>query len=269
MESGAIDRDDRERGEGPVKWTRIQRWSAAFLIALIVVNAHVALPAIAAKGVSLSLLVAASIHVAASLYVLLTDYRPFAERSRAVAIGAIAIGVGAMIYGGAVIVRASERPPIPGHLEGSECERCHERDPHDRWPLSLHAGKGDVPGLVCEDCHSVTVTTPKLLARLDPELQQHVGMSSPIELCLECHGPRWAGGPTWPGAIHGSFRCGTCHTRIERDGEPSWKRACHKCHPRPEDVHKDVKALDTTFASASSEHDIHQMKCGSCHDDMR
>lgn len=252
-----------------MKWTRIQRWSAVLLIVMIVVNAHVALPAIAAKIVSLSLLVAAAVHVAASLYVLLTDYRPFAERSRAVAIVVTILGAGAAIYGSAVIVRASEAAPIPGHLEGSECKRCHERDEHVRWPLSLHAGKGETPALTCEDCHSVAVKTPKLLARVDPDLQHHVGMPTTIELCLECHGPRWAGGPAWPGAIHGSFRCGTCHTRIERDGEPSWKRACHKCHPRPEDVHKDVKALDTTFVNPSSAHDFHSMKCGSCHEEMR
>lgn len=252
-----------------MKWTRAQRWSAVVLIAMIVVNAHVALPTIAAKIVSLSLLLAASIHVAASLYVLLTDYRVFAERSRAVAIFAIGLGAIAAAYGGAVIVRTDERAPIPGHLEGSECERCHEREVHRRWPLSLHAGKGDAPRLACEDCHSVTVKSPKLLARLDPDLQQHVGMSSTIELCLECHGPRWAGGPAWPGAIHGSFKCGTCHSRIEIGGEPSWKRACRKCHPRPEDVHKDVKTLDTTYLDPASKNDVHQMKCGSCHEDMR
>lgn len=252
-----------------MKWTRIQRWSAVALIGMIIVSAHVALPALAAKVVSLVLLLAASVHVAASAYVALTDYRPFADRSRAVAIGVIVLGAGAAIYGSAVIVRAKDPAPIPGHLEGSECRRCHEREEHKRWPVSIHRGKGDVPGLACEDCHSVAVRSPKLLARLDPDLQQHVGMATPIELCLECHGPRWAGGATWPGAIHGSFKCGTCHSRVEVDGEPSWKRACKKCHPRPEDVHKDVKTLDTTYLSASSKNDVHQMKCGSCHEDMR
>lgn len=251
-----------------MKWTRIQRWSAVFLIALIVVNAHVALPLTAARIVSLLLLLGASIHIAASLYVALTDYRPFAERARAVAVLAIVLGAGAAIYGSVVILRAKGPAPIPGHLEGSECKRCHERDDHKRWPLALHKGKADIPGLACEDCHSVAVTTPKLLARLDPDLQQHVGVATPMELCLECHGPRWAAGPVWPGAIHGSFKCGTCHTRIEVDGEPSWKRACHKCHPRPEDVHKDVKALDTTFLSPTSKHDIHEMRCPDCHADL-
>ncbi len=252
-----------------MKWTRVQRWSAVALIVLMIVSAHVALPAIAAKVASLALLFAASIHVAASAYVALTDYRPFAERSRAVGAGVLVLGASASIYGGAVILQAKDAAPIPGHLEGSECKRCHEQDKHKRWPLSLHRGRGDAPGLACEDCHSVAVSTPKLLARLDPDLQQHVGMRTTIELCLECHGPRWAGGPTWPGAIHGSFKCGTCHSRVEVGGEPSWKRACHKCHPRPEDVHKDVKTLDTTFVSATSKNDVHQMRCSSCHEEMR
>ncbi len=252
-----------------MKWTKIQRWSAVVLIALIVVNAHVALPLLATRVVSLLLLLGASTHIAASLFVALTDYRPFSDHPRAVASLAIVLGAGAAIYGGVVILRASGPAPIPGHLEGSECKRCHVRDEHPRWPLSLHKGKADIPGLACEDCHSVTVKTPKLLARLDPDLQQHVGVATPIELCLECHGPRWAAGPAWPGAIHGSFKCGTCHSRIEVDGEPSWKRACHKCHPRPEDVHKDVKTLDTTFLSAASKNDIHTMRCPSCHQEMR
>ncbi|MFO0589114.1 MAG: cytochrome c3 family protein [Polyangiaceae bacterium] len=252
-----------------MRWTRAQRWSAVVLIALIVVNAHVALPLTASRIVSLALLLGASVHVAASLFVMLTDYRVFAERSKILAGVLIALGAGAAIYGSGVILRAPGPAPIPGHLEGSECERCHERDPHKRWSLKLHGRRGDAPGLACEDCHSVTVKTPKLLARLDPQLQQHVGVATPIDLCLECHTPKWAAGPVWPGAIHGEFRCGTCHSRVEKDGEPSWKRACHKCHPRQEDVHKDVTALDTTFTSAASEHDIHTLRCSSCHAEMK
>ena len=108
-----------------MNWTRIQRWSAVVLIALIVVNAHVALPLLASRILSLLLLVSASIHIAASLYVMLTDYRPFAERARAVAALVIVLGAGAAIYGSVVILRASGPAPIPGHLEGSEFKRSH------------------------------------------------------------------------------------------------------------------------------------------------
>ena len=252
-----------------MKWLKAQRWSALVLIALLVVSAHVTLPLWAARAASLTLLFAASAHISASLYVALTDHRALAQRAKLVSAITILLGAGAASYGAWLILRARGPAPIPGHLEGSACERCHERDPHKRWPTALHKGHGETPGLACEDCHSVTVKTPKLLARLDPQLQQHVGVASPLDLCLECHGPRWAAGPVWPGAIHAAFRCGTCHSRVERDGEPSWRRACQKCHPRKEDVHKDVRSLDTTFASPASAHDVHTLRCSSCHAEMK
>jgi succinate dehydrogenase hydrophobic anchor subunit len=247
----------------------VQRWSALALVALIVASAHVAMPSVtAAKVVSLLLLLAASVHAGGSLYVTLTDYRPFAERARAVAIALAVLGAGAAIYGGAVILRAKGPKPIPGHLPGAACDRCHVRDEHRRWPLSLHAARDGNPGVDCEGCHSVTATTRKLLARRD----ETTGAQEPVEtadqVCLECHGPRRKNMPVWPRTIHGDVKCNTCHSRVETAEEPSWKNACHKCHPRPEDAHKDVTALDTTFASIASTHDIHQLRCSSCHEGM-
>jgi len=87
-----------------------------------------------------------------------------------------------------------------------------------------------------------------------------------VLVCLECHGPHFPR-PVWPGSIHGGIKCGTCHSRIETPGEPSWKRACLKCHPRADDEHDDVTALDTTYASPSSTNDFHRMRCQSCHAD--
>lgn len=252
-----------------MKWARLQRWSALVLIALIVANAHVALPLVASRVVSLLLLLSATLHVTCSLYVVLTDLRPFAARSGAVAAGVVVLGGLAALYGSVVILGAGGPAPILGHLDGADCARCHERVDHGRWPLSLHAGRGELPALGCEDCHRVSVATPHLLARVDREKQKLVGMATTMELCLDCHGPRWAAGPVWPGTIHESFKCGTCHSRIERAGEPSWKRACQKCHPRPEDVHADVKSLDTTYLSPASTNDVHTFKCGSCHAEMR
>jgi hypothetical protein len=249
-----------------VKWTLTQRWSGALVLLLAVIGAHVAMPsAAAAKAMALAGLAAAAVHVSASLYVVLTDYRPFAARSRGVAAVAVTLGALAALYGGSVIVRSSDDRPLPGHLPGSECKLCHTSDEHERWPLALHAPRDGKPGVDCEGCHGVAVSSPKLLATRDAETGRHVAVDRTVLLCLDCHGPRQAQQPAWPGTIHQDVKCGTCHSRVETAGEPSWKRACNKCHPREDDVHGDVKTLGTTYLSPASELDIHVLRCRSCH----
>lgn len=249
-----------------MKWARAQRWSAIALLALVVVNAHVAMPGVAAaKAAAIALLVAAAVHVTTSLYTVLTDYRPFAGRTRAVAVLAIVLGAGAAVYGGAVIARADGPTPVLGHLPGSDCRACHDRDDHRRWPLALHAGKVGAPGVDCEGCHSVAVRSPALLAYRDAESGEHVAAPATIDLCLECHGPRMSEKPMWPGAIHGTVKCGTCHSHTGTPESPSWKRACTKCHPREDDLHGQVWTLDTTYLSPQSKQDVHTLTCESCH----
>lgn len=237
------------------------------LVVLLVVGAHVALPGVGARrAMALATVVVGAIHVSASVFVVLTDYRAFAERARAVAVGAIALGVGVVVYGAAVIGRAAEAKVILGHLPGSDCGQCHVKDEHARWPASLHGAKEGRRGLGCEDCHSVGVATGKLLAvRLEGTENGHVGVEGDVALCLECHGPKWEKAPAFGGGVHGDVKCGTCHSRIERDGEPSWKRACRKCHPLAQDVHGDVTKLETTFMAREAKADVHTMRCHTCH----
>lgn len=249
-----------------MKWALVQRWSAIALLVLVIVNAHTGMPSVAAaKTAALALLLAVSTHVAASLYVVLTDYRPFAAHTRAVAATAILLGAGAAAYGGAVIARAPGPKPIPGHLPGSACRACHDRDDHRRWPLTLHAPKPGSPGVDCEGCHSVAAATPKLLAYRDAESGETVAAPTSVELCLACHTPRMSEKPMWPSAIHASVKCGTCHSHMTTRESPSWKRACTKCHPRADDLHGQVWTLDTTFLSPDSAQDVHTMTCQSCH----
>lgn len=251
-----------------MRWALVQRWSAIALLALVLANAHIAWPSVAvAKGMSLALLLAAATHVAASLYVVLTDYRPFAGRSRAVAVTTIVLAAGAAVYGGAVIARADGPKPVLGHLPGAECRACHDQDEHRRWPLALHAAKDGKPGVDCEGCHGIAALSTKLLAFRDAESGRHVPAPTTIELCLDCHNPRMSEEPMWPGAIHGTVKCGTCHSHNTTPEDPSWKRSCTKCHPREDDLHGRVWTLDTTYLSPDSRYDVHTMTCASCHRD--
>lgn len=249
-----------------MKWALVQRWSAIVLLALIVVNAHVGMPSVeASKALSFGLLLAGATHLAASLYVVLTDYRPFASKSRTAAVAAAALGVGAAAYGGAVIARTEGPKPILGHLPGSECRACHDRDEHTRWPLALHAPKDGKPGVDCEGCHGVGTSSRHLLAYREAESKKHVAVASAVEMCLECHSPRANITSVWAGTIHADVKCGTCHSHNTTPENPSWKRACVKCHPHEDDPHGDVRTLDTTYLRPSSWYDIHTVSCASCH----
>lgn len=249
-----------------MKWAYLQRASAALLVVLIIASAHVATPSVtASKALTLALLLAATVHTTGSLRVVLTEQRRLADHTRAVTAALLVLGAGAAIYGASVILRAPDsKPPVLGHLPGSECQQCHTRDEHVRWPLALHAPRGGAPGVGCEGCHGVTSTSPKLLAYRDAETGEHVAATA-IEVCLECHGPKLSEKPMWPGAIHGGVKCGTCHSRVGTADAPSWKRACQKCHPRADDPHIDVRSLDTTYLSLASKNDVHRMKCAACH----
>lgn len=249
-----------------MRWALVQRWSAVALLAFVLANAHIAWPTVAlAKAIQLTLLAAACVHASASLYVALTDYRPFANHRRPLAIAAIVLGTFALAYGGAAITRANGPKPILGHLPGAECRACHDRDEHRRWPLTLHAPKDGKPGVDCEGCHSVASGSNRLLASWDAEKGEHLPAATTVELCLDCHGPKMSEKPMWPSAIHGSVKCGTCHSHITSNEAPSWKRACTKCHPRAEDVHGNVWTLDTTYLSPGSAYDVHTMTCATCH----
>jgi hypothetical protein len=252
-----------------VRWVRVQRASALLLVVLVIAAAHVTMPSlVASKALSLAVLLVAAVHVTSSAYVVLTDQRGLAQHSRG---------------GGRRRASRSARARSCTAARSSCARAARSRSwATSRAPsaapatprTSTCAGRsrstsraGEEPTAGCEDCHGVSVTSPKLLAVRDMKTGEQVAATA-AETCLECHNPRQAEKPVWPDAIHARVKCGTCHSHVTSQDEPSWKRACQKCHPRAEDVHVDVKSLDTTYASIASKNDVHTMKCAGCHEEL-
>jgi len=85
-------------------------------------------------------------------------------------------------------------------------------------------------------------------------------------LCYQCHAPlatRQVGsGDDRTGmGVHEGISCLACH---EKHGQRT-RASCATCHPRLSNCGLDVEKMDTTFASATSKHNIHFVKCADCH----
>jgi hypothetical protein len=64
-----------------------------------------------------------------------------------------------------------------------------------------------------------------------------------------------------PMGVHEGLSCISCH-----DGHNENARAsCKTCHPQMSHCGIDVEKMDTTFSSATSQHNIHWVKCTDCH----
>jgi len=97
-------------------------------------------------------------------------------------------------------------------------------------------------------------------------------------LCYQCHAPRepetgsiaasndWgpqvgSGDDRTPMGVHEGMSCVSCH-----DGHNENTRAsCKTCHPQMSHCGIDVEKMDTTYASSTSVHNIHWVKCVDCH----
>ena len=97
-------------------------------------------------------------------------------------------------------------------------------------------------------------------------------------ICYQCHAPRqpeagtvaaanaWgpqvgSGDDRTPMGVHEGISCISCH-----DGHNENARAsCKTCHPQMSHCGLDVEKMDTSFASASSSHNIHWVRCTDCH----
>lgn len=96
------------------------------------------------------------------------------------------------------------------------------------------------------------------LVRLSPDQRQ--------TLCYECHAPlptRQVGsGDDRTGmGVHEGIGCLACH---EKHGQKT-RASCATCHPRLSNCGLDVEKMDTSFASATSRHNVHFVKCRDCH----
>lgn len=85
-------------------------------------------------------------------------------------------------------------------------------------------------------------------------------------LCTECHAPNAFGeagtsDDRTPRGVHEGLSCAACHAPHSNDTRAS----CASCHPRFSSCGRDVTAMDTTFRSRTSKHNIHTVTCAECH----
>jgi hypothetical protein len=183
-----------------------------------------------------------------------------------------------------------------------ECLRCHAPlqaatraigdfvQPLDRkgpWRL-VEAGVPSWQGVHCKACHDPASTAAGKLAAFDPARRAHVPVKDSTALCQRCHSASDGAGdgrgsfpttlgcagchpdgippPRDPeGSVHHRIACATCHFPRGAEMGLAARGSCVQCHPWPDDMHKDVTALDTTYRSKESRNDIHAIRCGSCH----
>ena len=89
------------------------------------------------------------------------------------------------------------------------------------------------------------------------------------KLCVQCHAPSvWhqAGSHDdhTPVGVHEGISCATCHEKHSN----FQRNSCDKCHPAISNCNLDVKAMNTSYYSASSPNNIHFVACSDCHDDL-
>jgi len=97
-------------------------------------------------------------------------------------------------------------------------------------------------------------------------------------LCYQCHAPRepetgspaatnsWgpkvgSGDDRTPIGVHEGLSCVSCHDRHNENARAS----CKTCHPQMSHCGIEVEKMDTTYASPTSAHNIHWVKCTDCH----
>lgn len=91
--------------------------------------------------------------------------------------------------------------------------------------------------------------------------------SDPVyRLCVQCHASSvWhqagQGDDRTPRGVHEGISCCACH-----EAHSNYQRnSCDKCHPGVSNCKLDVKTMNTTYFSPSSENDIHGVSCNDCH----
>jgi hypothetical protein len=89
-------------------------------------------------------------------------------------------------------------------------------------------------------------------------------------LCTQCHAPNAfrqhrSGMDRTPSGVHEGLSCLDCHSPHSN----SSKASCAACHPSDSHCGLDVEKMDTTFLSTGSQHNIHFVACGDCHNGQR
>jgi len=122
---------------------------------------------------------------------------------------------------------------------------------------------------------SVTLPIPQLH---DGARSVKMNQDSRQAICYQCHAPRepetgsaaaansWgtqvaSGDDRTPMGVHEGLSCLSCHFGHNENARAS----CKTCHPQMSNCGLDVEKMDTTYASASSTHNIHWVRCEDCH----
>jgi hypothetical protein len=166
------------------------------------------------------------------------------------------------------------------------CQACHWIH-REGSPETKPAGRSSVAGAAVhesvglfdrrEQMHfaAAALTIPALYdggrpLKISPDQRQ--------ALCYQCHAPRqpettseaaanhWgpqagSGDDRTPMGVHEGLSCLSCHNGHNESAAAS----CATCHPSMSHCGIQVEKMDTTFASKSSQHNIHWVRCTDCH----
>jgi hypothetical protein len=109
-----------------------------------------------------------------------------------------------------------------------------------------------------------------MTVRMSPDQRQAI--------CYQCHAPRFpdantpaaahgwgaqagSGDDRTPTGVHEGLSCFACHNGHNESARAS----CRNCHQKTSECGLDVEMMDTSYASASSRHNIHWVRCVDCH----
>jgi len=177
------------------------------------------------------------------------------------------------------IIRAgfADQPTMP-------CQTCHQVH-REAEPQSRPEKRISVAGEAVRDSQAIFdrregmhFTAAKLPVLQDGARAVTISPDPRQALCYQCHAPRqpeagtdaamhdWgpqigSGDDRTPMGVHEGIGCLACHLGHNENTRAS----CKNCHPKMSNCGIDVEKMDTTFANASSSHNIHWVKCADCH----
>ena len=159
------------------------------------------------------------------------------------------------------------------HREGAPLEKPAERPSVAGPPVNDSVAMYDRR----EQAHFVAASLA-IPALYDGSNRLKVSPDPRQALCYQCHAPRqpetnsvaannhWgqqagSGDDRTPMGVHEGLSCLSCHNG---HGE-SARASCATCHPAMSHCGIEVEKMDTSYASKTSKHNIHWMKCADCH----
>ncbi len=156
------------------------------------------------------------------------------------------------------------------------CLNCHTMHRHGN-PLARPAVKPSTsmaqelsrPSVALFDrreMQSIALAGLPLPAMREGERQVKISRDTRQALCYQCHAPEASrqvrsGDDRTPVGVHEGLSCFACHANHSM----ATRVSCATCHPRLSNCGLDVEAMDTTFKSTGSTHNIHFVKCTDCH----